>query len=208
MRRIRLLEPDRFSGWDVIPAALLAECEQAQSVLREAEAWAEAKRATIGHEIETARAEAHAEAYAEGLRQFTEAVRESRAVVADLNDRLLDLLKTCLRQVLATIPADELLQSSIAPVLRVVPAGQPISIAVHPDRVADLEAALAGVARDMAGGFAAEALPDGTLDRDACLIFTQTDVFDVGIEVMTDRLIDAVATHLKAAQDTGARGAP
>jgi flagellar biosynthesis/type III secretory pathway protein FliH len=204
MRRLQILDPDRFAGWDVIPAAVLAECEAADSVLRDAELWAADRREALTREVEAERASAAASAYADGLLQFSAAVDELRRATNALNGRLLDLLRTCLRQALMTIPAEEFLQAAIQPVLRVLPEGQGISIAVHPDRVADLDLALARTGHELPGGLKADVVPDPTLAEGACLVFTRSDVFDVSIEVMTDRLIEAVALHLNEADDENA----
>lgn len=205
MRQLQLLDPGRFAGWDVIPASVLAQCEAADLVLRETEAWAVARRENLTREAEAERARATATAYAEGLQSFSAAVDDLRQATAALNGRLLDLLRTCLRQVLSDIPPDAFLQAAIQPVLRVLPEDQSLSIAVHPDRIADLDAALARVGHDLPGGLKADIVPDPTLEPGACLVFTRSDVFDASIEVMTDRLIDAVALHLNEAdhEDAG-----
>lgn len=204
MRQIDVLHPAALAGARIIKADNLDRLIRAHDVLAEAEAWAMARKAALADEIQAECRAAHERAYHQGLVQFTDAVARYGHETGALADRVIGLVRACLSRVLSDLPQDQVLMDLIAPVLREIRSDQNITVMVHPDRLADLKAALAQRAQTLAPGVDLTARADPAVDRDDCLLYTEEEVFTVSIPVTCDLLCRALSDAVRPeAADVG-----
>jgi flagellar biosynthesis/type III secretory pathway protein FliH len=193
MRRLEMLDPRALDGRRILRAAEFHDLAQAEDILSETRIWAENRRANIEEELHAQRREAFTLAYSEGFSAFSTAVEGYQSAADAVKERVMDLLRTCLRRVLGSLPADDVLYALVAPVLTDIRINQEISVLAHPDAIPDLQMALERVSANLPSGVTLIARADPKLDAQDCLIYTEDEVFNVSIPVTCDLLCRALA---------------
>lgn len=203
MRRIRLIDPDILPDGGVLRADQVQALCTASDLIERAEAWAAERDAAYAARLDQALAEAREQAYADGLKALLEASAAYRGATRTLHGKLTGLLRDCLGHVFRERPAEDVLHAAILPVLSSITIDEDVAIVVHPSRVSALETALVRASKTI-GEARIGVETDLALGPEECRIYTDTEVINAGADVITERLIGALAQHLSAAEAEGA----
>lgn len=182
---------------------LKAECLQRLQDARQIETAARSKAAKVlrrareqGRQI---RRKARIEGYAEGLREFSEAVKQFGTAHAELELRLESLLRRGLQGVLRRVPKEDWLSAALQDIAADLPGEGDIIVMAHPVNMRPLAAAIASLKQHNQHFVPLRPEPNPQMQRDECLIYAGMEVIDISVPVMVEEIIAA----LKISQPLG-----
>lgn len=192
MQKVRLTDPSVLPECGILSARDVHALCDASAVMDAVDQWAEARKSEHLLALDASLTEATERAYADGLRDLGRAVELYRTAASKMEHRLSELLAECLYRVFHEHPPAELLRATVTPVLATISAGEEVAISTHPSRSVALEEALQA-STEVTEALHLNLVPDAGLDPSECRIFTETEVIEVGVDVLVDRLLGALA---------------
>ncbi|WP_173932929.1 hypothetical protein [Chelativorans sp. Marseille-P2723] len=194
MLRVKAIDQQ---GEDVFPAngILKAECfrhlAEAETIVKVARGKAAECLRRARQSRGTIHQNARQAGYAEGLQQFSAAIKNLDAARTQLRAELDGMLRQCLYSVLGYMPRKEWLSIALEALddLR----GDPeIAIMVHPANLRTLRSAISAARRRNKSLVPIKPEPNPQMGEDECLIYAGLEVIDASMPVLVEEAIAAL----------------
>jgi hypothetical protein len=193
VRKIEILSQVDLPLHGVIEAERAAEILKAFDLRKQTEDWVAEQKKTLLDEIDQLREEAVIDGIREGLAILGEAIDAHRTARMELGDRIVPVLGACIAELLGAFPRDEILRTCINSVLRSAPDEREIVISINEN---DKAAMLLAVEKINASNGPIPKMVVQISEELAigeCVFYTETDVLNVDIRIMTEQLLQGFA---------------
>ncbi len=191
MRSVQLHQPKRLLGRRLLKRWEFERIVLADDVLQKTNE--ELARLTLEHEkeLEKERATAKREAYRKAFGEFVDSIAQIHASLEQMHSSLDERFRIALQRILEDQPMEDVLGTAIKTAIDGCIGDGTITICAHPENIDAIEAKL--------GNYFAERMPqqiirfepDPDISREQGLVFSQREVFDVGISAVVDVLVDS-----------------
>lgn len=172
----------------VIKGEDYARVVEAGRIVEEAQAYARELKERAEAEFEQRRAEGYQEGLNEAREemalQMFEMVDRSAAYLEHIEDEVIKIVVNCLKQILATMPADEVIVQTVRKVLGSVMANQKqLVLRVPFEQAETVGGRVQEILASFPGLMSIEVVPDQRLSGTDCILETDVGVVEAGADV-------------------------
>lgn len=134
--------------------------------------------------------------YLEGLKQFSQALRDAEAAQESDINTTLELVRECLMRILKELPSEKIIEAAIRTACDVNGDGRDLTIALHPSKKIIAEALVLEVFANDPTFALLKIVEDGSLSEDDYVLYTPSSIMDVSITGQVDTLCRAMRSDL------------
>lgn len=186
----------------VIKGSDYARLVESSDIVSEAQAYADQMREASQAAFEQSRQDGYQagldEAREEMALQLFEMVGKSAEYLEHIEDEVIKIVINCLKQILATMPPDEIIVQTVRKVLGSVMANQKqVTLRVAPEHADDVSARVHDILASFSGLLGIEVLPDQRLNGTDCILETDVGVVEAGADVQIRAIEKVMRKNLR-----------